>query len=301
MSGVRFDANQMRSRHHAARHLASAPHIAAMMKILLIILIAGVGLFLGGRWAMQRRRRDALLAAPLSPEHRQIINARVPLYANLPEALRTRLDGLINRFLAEVKFYGQEGLTITDEIRVTIAAQACFLIINKKNRWFTSLKTILIYPAAFRSKLVGVSGHVHSERAQVRSGESWAKGPVILAWDHAAYGAFAAHDGQNVVMHEFAHQLDNQTGTTDGSPLLDADQSASQWARAFKDAYGRLREDTAAGRQNVLNSYGATNPAEFFAVATEMFFERPRTLRAQEPELYDQLAQYYRLDPAAWR
>ncbi len=270
------------------------------MNILLIIILAGAGLFFGARWTLKRRRRATLLAAPLPPDHRKIISARVPIYAKLPEAMRARLDGLINRFLAEVTFHGQEGLRISDEIRVTIAAQACFLIVNKENRWFDSLETILVYPAAFRSRLVEVSGHVHSERAAVRSGESWARGPVILAWDHAAYGAFAAHDGQNVVMHEFAHQLDDQTGDTDGSPLLDAGQSASQWAQVFQAAFERLRTDADAGRENVLNSYGATNPAEFFAVATETFFERPYALRTQEPDLYDQLAQYYRLDPAGW-
>ncbi len=271
-----------------------------MVNFVLIILIAAAGLYLGGRWAMQRRRREALLAAPLSRGHRNIINARVPIYGKLPHQLRARLDGLINRFLDEMTFYGQEGLEITDEIRVTIAAQACLLIVNKENRWFTSLKTILIYPAAFKSKLVGVKDHVHSERNTVRSGESWAKGLVILAWDHAAFGAFVAHDGQNVVMHEFAHQLDDQTGKTDGSPLLDADHSAGQWAQVFKDAYGRLRADASTGQENLLNSYGATSPAEFFAVATETFFERPRDLRAQEPALYEQLAQYYRLEPAEW-
>lgn len=266
--------------------------------IITIIILAAVAW--GVRWLLKRRRRAALMAAPLSPAHRQIINARIPLYAKLPPDLRDRLNGLINRFLDDVTFIGHEGVEITDDIRVTIAAQACVLIVNKPNRWFHTLRTILVYPAAFKSRLTEVDGHVHSERKAVRSGESWAKGPVILAWDHAAYGAFVAHDGQNVVMHEFAHQLDEQTGVTDGSPLLDADQSASAWARAFQDAYGRLREDLERDRHNVLDAYGATNPAEFFAVATEMFFERASELRGQEPVLYDQMAQYYRLDPVSW-
>ncbi len=270
------------------------------MTIFLAILIAAAGLYVGGRWALERRRRDALLAAPLPPAHARIVRARVPLYARLPADLRQRLDGLINRFVAEMKFYGQSGLEITDDIRVTIAAQACLLIVNKENRWFRSLKTIHVYPAAFKSKLTGVEDHVHSEREQVRTGESWARGPVILAWDHAAYGAFIPHDGHNVVIHEFAHQLDDQTGVTDGAPLLDKDQSASRWARVFQEAYERLRSDAARGGDNILDTYGATNPAEFFAVATETFFERPHDLRAQEPDLYGELSTYYRLDPAAW-
>jgi hypothetical protein len=269
------------------------------MTIAAIILLLAAFAF-GARVLLKRRRRMRLLAAPLSSANKAILVKRVPLYEQLPENLRPRLEGLINRFLDEVRFYGARGIEMTDEIRVTIAAQACFLIVNKPNRWFSSLRTIHVYPAAFKSRLKSVEGHVHSERDQARSGESWAKGPVILAWDHAAFGAFAAHDGQNVVMHEFAHQLDEQTGVTDGAPLLDAGQNASRWAKTFQDAYGRLQPDIAEGRENLLNPYGATNPAEFFAVVTEVFFEQPCELRAAEPALYDELSQYYRLDPASW-
>jgi hypothetical protein len=270
------------------------------MSTLLIVLLAGAGLFAGGRWALERRRRARLLATPLKPEHARIVRRRVPVYAQLPAEHRARLDGLINRFLDEVKFHGAEGLEVNDDMRLTIAAQACLLIVNKPNRWYSSLKTIFIYPSAFRNRMGHADGLTVSEHGPVRSGESWARGPVILAWDHAAFGAFIAHDGENVVMHEFAHQLDNETGVTDGAPLLDSDQSASRWARVFQTAYGRLHENLAAGRPAVFNPYGATSPAEFFAVATEIFFERPRDLRAAEPELYGELAQYYRLDPAAW-
>lgn len=270
------------------------------MTVAAIILLLTAFAF-GARVLLKRRRRARLLAAPLPAAQKTILVKRVPLYEKLPEELRPRLEGLINRFLDEVRFHGVRGVEITDEIRVTIAAQASFLIVNKPNRWFNSLRTIHVYPSAFKSRLTEIRGHVHAERDQARSGESWAKGPVILASDHAAFGAFAAHDGQNVVMHEFAHQLDEQTGATDGSPLLDADQSAARWARVFQDAYGRLQRDIADRRENMLNPYGATNPAEFFAVVTEVFFEQPRELRAAEPALYAELSQYYRLDPAGWR
>lgn len=270
------------------------------MNMVFIILAAAAGLFIGGRMALQRRKTEALLTAPLPGEFRQILRARVPVYNALPHELRKRLDGLINRFLAEKKFHGAQGFEITDEVRVVIAAQACLLIVNKENRWYKTLHTIHVYPAVFTSQMRRAEGNVMMEHRPVRSGESWARGPVILAWDQAAYGAFAAHDGHNVVMHEFAHQLDNETGVTDGSPLLDKDQSASRWARVFQDAYGRLRDDASAGRGNVLDAYGATNPAEFFAVATEVFFERPRDLREAEPALYDELSAYYQLDPADW-
>lgn len=270
------------------------------MTVAAIILLLAALAF-GARVLFKRRRRTRLLAAPLSAAHKAILVKRVPLYEKLPEDLRPRLEGLVNRFLDEVRFYGAEGVEISDEMRVTIAAQASFLIVNKPNRWFHTLRTIHVYPAAFKSKLTEIKDHVHSERDQARSGESWAKGPVILAWDHAAFGAFATHDGQNVVMHEFAHQLDEQTGAVDGAPLLDPDHSAARWAKVFQDAYGRLQRDIAEGRENLLNPYGATNPAEFFAVVTEVFFEQPCELRAADPALYAELSQYYRLDPAGWR
>jgi len=271
-----------------------------MADALIYIAVAGLAVFFLARWALARRRRARLMAAPLSSTHRAIVSKRAPLYEKLPDELRPRFEGLVNRFLDEVTFHGQAGLTVSEDMRVTIAAHACFLIVNKPNRWFDTLRTIHLYPAAFKSRLTETRGHVHSERETVRSGESWRRGPVILAWDQAAYGAFIPHDGRNVVFHEFAHQLDEQTGVVDGAPALDKGQSAGRWAHVFQDAYARLRDDAAAGRPTLLDPYGATAPAEFFAVATEVFFERPRDLQAAEPELYGELSQYYRLDPAAW-
>ena len=269
-----------------------------------IIVFTTLLLALPAAWfawrTLKKRRRDALLATPLSPDHCKILRANVPIYKKLPEDLRARFEGLINLFLAEFKFYGQSGFEITDEVRVTIAAQAALPVLNKENRWYSSLKTIHVYPGAFKSKLTEHDGHLHTTRDQARSGESWSKGPVVLSWEHAAYGAFIDSDGQNVVLHEFAHQLDEQTGVTDGAPLLDKDQNASEWARVFQDAYGRLVEDVRAGRATFLDAYGATSPAEFFAVATEFFFEKPEHLREEEPALYEQLTQYFRLDPVSW-
>ncbi len=270
------------------------------MNVLILIILAGAVLFFLARWFWRRRRRRKLLAAPLSSANKAVVLKTVPLYEKLPDDLRPRFEGLVNRFLDEVTFHGYEGLEVTDEMRVVIAAQACLLIVNKDNRWFDTLETIHLYPAAFKSRLREMRGYVVSERETTRLGESWRRGPVILAWDHAAYGAFAPHDGRNVVFHEFAHQLDEQTGVVDGAPALDPDQSASNWARVFRAAYERLRADAAAGRPTLLDPYGATAPAEFFAVATEVFFERPRDLRAAEPALYAELSQYYRLDPATW-
>ncbi|MHA7872451.1 MAG: M90 family metallopeptidase, partial [Hyphococcus sp.] len=232
--------------------------------------------------------------------HRHIVASRAPLYRRLPAAHRARLEGLINRFLDEITFHGAGGLQMTDEIRLTIAAQACLLLVNKPNRWFTSLRTVFVYPATFKAKLRQADGHILRERDQARAGESWQRGPVVLAWDQTLRGAVLDRDGFNVVLHEFAHQLDEQTGVSDGAPLLDRDQSAAQWAQVLRGAFERLKTDLESGHPNIIDAYGATSPAEFFAVATEVFFERPRDLRLQEPALYRELTHYYRLDPAAW-
>ena len=267
---------------------------------ILLTLLFGIIIGVLAREVMTRRKRAALMATALSDAQRAIIAEKMPIAAKLPDALRARFEGLVNRFLDEIKFHGAEDFEITNEVRTLIAAQACFLIVNKDNRWFKTLKTIFVYPAAFKSKLKSHDGHVTHENEQVRSGESWSRGQVVLAWDHAAYGAFIDADGHNVVMHEFAHQLDDQTGQTDGAPLLDPDHNAREWGRVFQEAYDRLRSDAASGRGSLLDHYGATKPAEFFAVATEVFFEKPEKLREEEPALYGQLARYYNLDPAGW-
>jgi len=274
--------------------------IEPMTNIILIIVIALAAASWIAWRGMKARRRAGLLASPLSPERRAIAEASLPLFGKLPGDLRTRLEGLINLFLHDVIFIGQDGLEITDEMRVTIAGQAALLIVNKENRWFKTLETILVYPSDFKSKISRRDGALHTEHDQVRSGESWDRGPVVLSWDSTAYGAFIPHDGQNVVLHEFAHQLDQQTGTTDGAPLLDKTHKASEWAKVLSAAYERMTEDLARGRETFLDPYGATAPAEFFAVATEYFFEKPEALKDHEPELYAQLAKYYRLDPAGW-
>lgn len=272
------------------------------MNFLVVALIAavagGVFLFLRQR---RTRRRAQLMATPLSPDQRRLLTQKMPLYRRLPGGLRERLDGLINRFLDEVAFHGARGFEITESVRLLVAAQACLLIVNKENRWYDSLRTIHIYPASFRSRIMEHDGIVGLEREVHRSGESWARGPVVLAWDQAAYGAFVDDDARNVVMHEFAHQLDEQTGVSDGSPLLDPDQSAGRWAKVFQGAYQRLLHDVETGRANVLDAYGATNPAEFFAVAVETFFEQPDALHNAEPDLYREMVQYFRMNPRDWR
>jgi len=267
---------------------------------IIVALIVCATIYFSVRIFLQKRRRKKLLATPLSSTHRAIAAKAVPLFNRLPSPLCSRLEGLVNLFLDQVTFIGCDGLKITEEMRVVIAAQASFLIVNKENRWYDTLRTIMLYPAAFTSKQTTRDGHLESEQSIARLGESWKRGPVILSWQHSAYGAFIDKDGHNVVMHEFAHQLDEQTGVTDGSPLLDENHKANDWAAAFQEAYNRHTQATKKGSATLIDAYGATAPAEFFAVVVELFFEKPGELKEDEPKVYDELAKYFRLNPVEW-
>ena len=268
-----------------------------MSYVLIILVLAGAG-FGYSRWS-KHQRQQTLLATPLSDEERAIVLDQVPLVANLPHKLRAKLEGKINLFLDQIEFIGCDGLEVTDQMRFSIAAQACLLVANK-TCWYKNLRTILIYPGAFKSRGVHVHGDVVTERETVRIGESWARGPVVLSWAHTERGAFIDDDGHNVVFHEFAHQLDDLSGYTNGAPILAKGHSLWDWERIFTDAYDRLVEAVDAEQETFLDPYGATSPEEYFAVVVELFLERPRDLQREEPAVYDQLAQYFGLDPARW-
>jgi len=249
---------------------------------------------------MRNSRRKKLLGAAFPEEYVKIVEENVPLYRHLPDSLKKELGGLINVFLAEKEFEGCGGLEITDEIKVTVAAQACMLLLNRKTRFFPKLRTILVYPNTYVAKTVSSERGVVIEGEDVRLGESWQSGPVVLAWDSVRGGTTNAGDAQNVVIHEFAHQLDQEDGYADGAPILDHRSRYSAWARVLSGEYEALREKKRDRRRSVLNKYGATDPAEFFAVATETFFEKPKKMRKKHPELYEERKEYYKVDPAEW-
>lgn len=248
------------------------------------------------------RRREKLRAKPFPPEWVAMLERNVPLYRRLPEEDRRELRGHIQVFLAEKEFEGCGGLEITDEIRVTIAAQACILLLHRDSDYYPGLYSILVYPSAYvaEARKLSPAGFV-TEGPEARLGEAWEHGPVILSWDDVRADATDAREGHSVVMHEFAHKLDEEDGIDDGVPALPRRSMYSAWARVIGREYERLRRDAAGGRPTVLDKYGAENPTEFFAVATEAFFTRARALRRRHPELYDELAEFYRQDPAALR
>jgi MtfA peptidase len=224
----------------------------------------------------------------------------VRVFDTLPTADQEELFGHVQVFLAEKRFEGCAGLTMTDEIRVTIAAQACLLLLHRETDYYPSVVSILVYPHTILATEPRQIGYVVSEEPTAVLGQTGRRlGVVLLAWDATQHGVIDPHDGDNVVVHEFAHQLDYEDGVTDGTPALPSRAAVRTWARVLGADYKRLQADARAGRSSVLDDYGATNPAEFFAVATETFFERPRALRRHRPDLYAQLEAYFHQDPAA--
>ena len=250
--------------------------------------------------AARRARRRQLMAQPFPEAWREILERNVPLYQRLPDELKKQLHGLVQVFLAEKHFEGCGGQEITDEIRVTIAVQACILLLNRKPTFFPKLHSILVYPHTYVARNISSDGHIVSEEESSRLGESWQNGPVVLAWDSVRGGTSNVQDAHNVVLHEFAHQLDQEDGAADGAPILAQRSRYVAWARVLGAEYEALRDSKKRCRRSVLDEYGATNPAEFFAVATEAFFEKPRQMQKRHPELYHELREHFQLDPAAW-
>lgn len=246
-----------------------------------------------------RRRRHA--RRPLPSTWKAILRRRMPLFARLPPPLRARLAARMQVFMAEKRFYGCNGLVVTEEMRVTIAAYACLLVVGREDAHYPALNAILVYPDAFivRRDEIDDAG-VQWDRAQVLSGESWDSGRVILSWFDVCEGVADAEDGRNVVLHEFAHQLDAESGSTEGAPVLDSHRDYAEWSAVLTQAFDALRDDIESGLPHLMDAYAAASPAEFFAVATETFFEKAQALKAEQPALYAQLRRYYRLDPAAW-
>jgi len=245
------------------------------------------------------RRRKKISRREFSSAWRRIIERNVPFVRYLPPSDREELERRIRVFLAEKRFEGAGGLAMTDEIRVTIAAQACILLLHRKTDYYPGLYSVIVYPHAYVAhQILQERPGIIAEGMQARLGESWTSGAIVLSWDDVRSGAADISDGHNVIFHEFAHQLDAQDGAMDGAPILSDHSMYATWARILGQEYERLQHDTALGRETLLDQYGTTNPAEFFAVATEFFFEKPRQLRQQIPQLYEELCRYYKQDPA---
>ena len=251
---------------------------------------------LWARWQRARLRTGVFPAA-----WRSILRGRVPLYARLPVDLQLRLRQDMLVFLAEKPFLGCAGLQVTEEMRVMVAALACMPLLGARRDYYPELQRILLYPGAFvaQEHRVGDDG-VHSEVARGLAGQSWAQGQVLLSWPDVQQGAADPADGSNVVIHEFAHQLDQSKGYANGAPPLKDRQAYRCWSAVMQSEYDALGQRLEQGEEGLINTYAATDPAEFFAVCSELFFECAAELAAQHPQLFDELRSYYRINPLSW-
>jgi len=230
------------------------------------------------------------------------IKRNVEFFQRLSVRDQAELLGHVQVFLAEKRFEGCDGLEITDEVRVTIAAQACLLLLHRKTDYFPRLLTILVYPSTYvAEERRHLHGHVWQEGKMARLGETgrWL-GALVLAWDAVKSGAAHPSDGQNVVLHEFAHQLDYENHAEDGAPALETRDQQVSWQEVMRTEFASLRIADESEVPTLLDTYGASNPAEFFAVSVEAFFERPVALRVRHPRLYAELRTYFQQDPVEY-
>jgi len=248
----------------------------------------------------QRRRR--LRARSFPKEWLKLIQRHVVFFPKLNASDRAELLGHIQVFLAEKRFEGCGGFAITDEVRVTIAAQACLLLLHRRTDYFPGLLTILVYPLTYMvEEKRQVGEHVWEEGTVSRLGETGRRmGSLVLSWGAVKHGAADPADGKNVVLHEFAHQLDFENHAADGVPRLATREQQLAWSEVMRSEFASLRAADESGIPTLLNTYGATEPAEFFAVSVEAFFEQPHALRAHHPKLYAELRKYFQQDPVEY-
>lgn len=274
-----------------------------LKSILTLIVLWGFGIAVALMlFVYPRYRRKKLDAAPFPAPWLPILRRSLPIYKRMWPDQQRELRQLIKRFVDSKEFIGCQGQQIDDEIRVTIAAHACLLLVGRPSHEYPDLRSVLVYPTGF------VVNHEHpdefglvNEGEHFLIGESWGNGKVILAWDSVQRSVHNFADGQNVVLHEFAHQLDHESGVTNGAPLLYNKGAYADWSRVFSEEFLRLQHDSAHHQHNLIDEYGATNPAEFFAVVTETFYERPYELAQRHASLFEELKSYYHVDPREWQ
>jgi len=251
---------------------------------------------------LKQRRRRRLRARPFPKEWLTLVQRHVVFFRKLPASDRAELLGHIQVFLAEKRFEGCGGFAITDEVCVTIAAQACLLLLHRETGYFPGLLTILVYPLTYMvQEDHQADQHVWEEGTVSRLGETGRRmGSLVLSWGGVKHGAADPSDGKNVVLHEFAHQLDFENHAADGMPGLATREQQLAWSEVMGTEFASLRAADETGIPTLLDTYGATDPAEFFAVSVEAFFEQPRALRARHPKLYAELQKYFRQDPVEY-
>jgi len=251
---------------------------------------------------LKDRHRKRLKARPFPNEWLKTIKTNVAFFVRLSANDQAELLDHVQVLLDEKRFEGCAGLEITDEVRVTIAAQACLLLLHRKTDYFPRLLTILVYPSTYSvQEERPITAEIWEEGKMFRSGETArTMGSMVLAWDAVKSGAADPSDAKNVVLHEFAHQLDYENLAADGTPALATREQQTSWQRVMRTEFASLRAADDTGIPTLLDTYGATNPAEFFAVSVEAFFERPSALRSTHPRLYSELQRYFNQSPVEY-
>lgn len=250
----------------------------------------------------RNRRRRAAERATFEVGERALVERNLVVYDLLDEADRRELEGKARVLIQEKSFEGCGGLELAEEHRVTIAAYGALLLLHRDTDYYPRLSSILVYPTAFLAPVrhaVGEAAAIESD--EERLGESWSAGSLVVSWEDVLADIDDPDSGCNVLLHEFAHQLDEEESRGDGVPALADGAAYRDWHDVFSREYEAHCYAVDRGRRTLLDEYGAESPAEFFAVATETFFLLPLDLRMRHPDLYHQLAAYYRQDPAAWR
>lgn len=273
--------------------------IRSQLVIVFLVLVV-----LGATWWLfirPVRRRRLLDRQPFPAGWLATLRRTLPWYDRMQRDEQQTLQNLIKRFLDEKVFVPCAGQPVNDAVRLSIAAQACLLLLRREGEDYADLKYILVYPAEFRvNRSVQDDAGLVSRDHGILAGESWEDGRIVLSWDNVEEGMADLGDGHNVVIHEFAHQLDQATGVANGAPALGSTQDYETWSRVMSAAFEQLQHAASAGQPSLFDYYGATNPAEFFAVATEVFYEKPAAMAAQHPDVFRQLRGYYRVDPRKW-
>ncbi len=278
----------------------SATTALAAFILLTSLLLAAAWLWgppLRAGWRRARVRRQPFTAA-----WREVLRRRMPAFARLPASVQLQVKKHAQVLIAEKPFIGCAGLLVTEEMRVLVAVQAALLLLNRRAGYFLGLRQVLIYPGAFVvDRVAGDPLGLAHETRRVLAGESWQQGQVILSWSDVLDGAADPDDGRNVVIHEFAHQLDQENGPANGAPWLGGRLRRQRWAEVMARAFASTRERLSRGEPSVVDAYGASDAAEFFAVLSELFFERPEALAAEHPAVFAELTRMYCVDPLHWR
>jgi MtfA peptidase len=247
-------------------------------------------------WFRNRRRKN-ILREPWSSTWDSILEANVGHYKGLSTDEKNKLNATTKIIVSEKHWEAHDGLVMSDEIKVTIAGTAALLLLGVNDFYFENVNTIIVFPTPIRRE---TRGGLVVGRESRHAGEAWQNGQVVLSWQDVVSDSQNPFDGRNLVLHEFAHCLDGLDGEMGGSLSFRDSATTRRWHQVCSSEFKALARAAQSRQKTLLDHYGATNQAEFFAVASETFFEKPRQLKHEHSELFGLLVKYYQVDPTIW-